>query len=60
MLYVSEIVPINHYQKRVVISDTASDFTAEMTYGEYVTDEFIKRMAPSTIGRADKTKRRRK
>lgn len=56
-LYVSEITPISRYKRRVVVSDTESNKMYEMFYGEDVSNDWIRKMAPML---AAKTGRKRK
>jgi len=57
MLFVSAIEQINHYTKRVIVADTETDYVGEITYGEYVTDDHIRRRAPGVIETTDAYKK---
>jgi hypothetical protein len=56
MLFVGSIEPINRYQRRVFICDTDSDDVIEITYGEDVSDDFIRSMAPGLVKKQKKRK----
>lgn len=50
MLFVSGIDAINAYKKLVTIVDTdTGEITGVLTYGDSVSDRFIRMMAPSLI-----------
>ena len=60
MLVVTEIIPINMFQQRVTVSDASGNFVGELTYGDSVSDDVIRRMAPTLLHKIDKVKRKKK